>query len=64
MRACIQGILFLQALAECASFDSNTKQTPAEQKACVHAMTQLVLDKESGREVAKMKGAFTGQQLR
>lgn len=56
------GFYFRGQTGECASFNSNTKQTPAQQRACVQAMTQLVLDKESGGAVAKMKRAFRGQR--
>lgn len=52
-----------RADAECASFNSDKKQTRTKQKAWVCAMTQLVLDKGGGSEGAKMKGTFSGWQV-
>lgn len=54
--------MILWADTECAPFNSNTKETPTEQRACVLAMTQLVLANKSDRPAAKMKAAFRGQQ--
>lgn len=51
-------LLFLRSDEECGSFKSNTKHTPTEQKSCVAEMTQLALDKESGRAVAKNQRCF------